>query len=274
LRPRLSDCFFFLLGICWAWPGDAFGFRGRSAAEKILFSAAYSTAATPVLAVLLTRYLSYKGSLAIFLLMSAVALFMRGKFSLGGLRSAGRSTWLWNGIPVHVQFRAGRVFYATPVVASASFIERLPNSVASRGRRTNRFQNWGRSPDAGDIVALGFDSQVGYEQAKAGAGADRYTIQPSQRLAVVCRRGQLRRPDFIRPAPPALSSMNVRRWRCTPNFRATARIAPAPCSYSRRICSSCGRQFQTIARSSMIRARRVAGTLMLFAMAFTCDCYR
>jgi len=34
----------------------------------------------------------------------------------------------------------------------------------------------------------------------------------------------------------ARACLTVRRW--TPSFFATARIAPAPCSHSRRICSN------------------------------------
>src|ERR1019366_4333908 len=45
------------------------------------------------------------------------------------------------------------------------------------------------------------------------------------------------RSGFLRSAGIALASAFRTSRRCTPNFRATARIVPAPCSYSRRICS-------------------------------------
>ena len=60
----------YLLGLA----SDGFGFRGRPAPEKILFSVMFSIAVTPILAVLLARYLSYKSTLVIFLLLAAVAI--------------------------------------------------------------------------------------------------------------------------------------------------------------------------------------------------------
>ena len=45
------------------------------------------------------------------------------------------------------------------------------------------------------------------------------------------------RSGIFRSAGIALASAFRTSRRCTPNFRATARIVPAPCSYSRRICS-------------------------------------
>src|SRR5450759_4932245 len=45
------------------------------------------------------------------------------------------------------------------------------------------------------------------------------------------------RSGTLRSAGNALASAFRTSRRCTPNFRATARIVPAPCSYSRRICS-------------------------------------
>src|ERR1700683_5364723 len=45
------------------------------------------------------------------------------------------------------------------------------------------------------------------------------------------------RSGTFRSAGIALASAFRTSRRCTPNFRATARIVPAPCSYSRRICS-------------------------------------
>ena len=83
----------YLLGMA----SNIFGMRSRSAAEKILFSVTYSIAATPILAVLLTRISSYKVTLAVFLLFAVIALSillrqlpMRREF-LSGIR---RSTWL------------------------------------------------------------------------------------------------------------------------------------------------------------------------------------
>src|SRR5208283_5980345 len=45
------------------------------------------------------------------------------------------------------------------------------------------------------------------------------------------------RSGIFRSAGTALASALRTSRRCTPIFRATARIVPAPCSYSRRICS-------------------------------------
>ena len=53
---------------------NAFCFRSRSAAEKILFSVTFSIAATPILAVLLTRFFSYKVTLAVFLLLAVISM--------------------------------------------------------------------------------------------------------------------------------------------------------------------------------------------------------
>ena len=60
----------YLLGMA----SNAFCMRGRSGAEKILFSSALSIAATPILAVLLTRAFSYKVTITIFLLLAAIAV--------------------------------------------------------------------------------------------------------------------------------------------------------------------------------------------------------
>jgi hypothetical protein len=83
----------YLLGLA----SNALGMRSRSAAEKILFSAACSIAVTPILAVLLTRITSYKVTLAVFLLLAAISLATlavqcaaRGRI-LSGVR---RSTWV------------------------------------------------------------------------------------------------------------------------------------------------------------------------------------
>ena len=58
---------------------NAFNIRSRSAAEKTLFSAAFSFAATPILAVLVTRFFSYRVTLAVFLLLAAIAVPQIGR---------------------------------------------------------------------------------------------------------------------------------------------------------------------------------------------------
>jgi hypothetical protein len=45
------------------------------------------------------------------------------------------------------------------------------------------------------------------------------------------------RPAFFRSGGTALANARRTSRRCTPNLRDTSRIVPAPCSYSRRICS-------------------------------------
>jgi hypothetical protein len=83
----------YLLGLA----SNAFGMRSRSAAEKILFSAAFSIAATPILAVLLTRAFSYKVTLTVFLLLAVISMStLAGQFPprkqfFSGIR---RSTWI------------------------------------------------------------------------------------------------------------------------------------------------------------------------------------
>ncbi len=80
---------------------DAFGFRRRPAAEKALFGVVYSIATTPVLAVLLIRFTSYRCTLAVFLLLAvaSVSLILRqlirsGRFFTG----LQRSTWILLGM--------------------------------------------------------------------------------------------------------------------------------------------------------------------------------
>jgi hypothetical protein len=53
---------------------DLFGFRRSSAAEKFLMSAAISAAVTPILAVLLIRFLSFPVALGLFLLLAVTAV--------------------------------------------------------------------------------------------------------------------------------------------------------------------------------------------------------
>lgn len=60
----------YLLGLA----SNMFGMRDRSAAEKVLFSLTCSIAATPILAVLLTRVSSYKVTLAVFLLLAVISI--------------------------------------------------------------------------------------------------------------------------------------------------------------------------------------------------------
>jgi hypothetical protein len=99
----------YLLGLA----SNFFGMRSRSAEEQLLFSLALSFAATPILAVLLTRISSYAVTLSFFLLLAWIAVFLlarrwldfrrrksevgdgipRGSF--GGL---GRGTWLLLGM--------------------------------------------------------------------------------------------------------------------------------------------------------------------------------
>jgi len=60
----------YLLGLA----SNAFGMRSASAAEKTAFSAAFSIAVTPILAVLLTRLFSYRVTIGIFLLLALISL--------------------------------------------------------------------------------------------------------------------------------------------------------------------------------------------------------
>lgn len=78
----------YLLGLA----SNAFGFRRSSAAEKLLFSVAFSTATTPILAVLLTRGFSYKITLAFFLLLAliSVSTLIRGGAPLSPFTSGVR----------------------------------------------------------------------------------------------------------------------------------------------------------------------------------------
>jgi hypothetical protein len=87
----------YLLGLA----SNLFGFRSRSAAEKILFSAMLSVAVTPILAVLLTRFLSYKATLTVLLLLvlgSAATLVREFPPRPGMLSRIHRSTWLLLGM--------------------------------------------------------------------------------------------------------------------------------------------------------------------------------
>jgi hypothetical protein len=84
----------YLLGLA----SNAFGMRSHSAAEKLLFGATFSIAATPILAVLITRLLSYKVTLAFFLLLAAISIATLAKSSAAQRRSISgirRSTWFF-----------------------------------------------------------------------------------------------------------------------------------------------------------------------------------
>lgn len=83
----------YLLGLA----SNAFGMRRRSASEKLLFSIAFSFAATPILSVLLARWFSFQIALAVFLLLVALsaATLIRQLPAPGHfLSSIQRSTWL------------------------------------------------------------------------------------------------------------------------------------------------------------------------------------
>src|SRR6266498_2083656 len=87
----------YLLGLA----GNLFGMRSRSAAEQLLFSLAFSFAATPILAVLLTRISSYPVTLSFFLLLALISVFLlvrrlpRVAMIFSGVR---RSTWVLLGM--------------------------------------------------------------------------------------------------------------------------------------------------------------------------------
>ena len=82
---------------------NAFDVRDRSGAEKVLFSTAFSVAAAPILAVLLTRVSSYKVTLAVFLLLAVVSIatlvrqLSHPSLIFSGVR---RSTWVLLGMMV------------------------------------------------------------------------------------------------------------------------------------------------------------------------------
>ena len=87
----------YLLGLA----SNAFGMRSRSAAEKILFSAAYSVAITPILAVLVTRLSSYKVTIAFFLVLAVISiatLVRQLPLPAGFFSRVQRSTWILLGM--------------------------------------------------------------------------------------------------------------------------------------------------------------------------------
>lgn len=87
----------YLLGLA----GNLFGMRSRSAAEKLLFSVAFSIATTPIVAVLLTRVTSYQVTISFFLLLALISLgtlvrqLPKAPALLSGIQ---RSTWLMLGM--------------------------------------------------------------------------------------------------------------------------------------------------------------------------------
>jgi hypothetical protein len=77
---------------------NAFGFRARSAAEQLLFSVALSAAVTPILAVSLVRFFSYRISIAIFLFLALISLGVVVQQVRSGLPPVKRSTWIFVGM--------------------------------------------------------------------------------------------------------------------------------------------------------------------------------
>jgi hypothetical protein len=76
---------------------NAFVVRSRSASEKLLFSVLFSFAATPIMAVLITRLFSYRVTLAVFILLAVISVgtLIRQFQPLKQLFSAvQRSTWM------------------------------------------------------------------------------------------------------------------------------------------------------------------------------------
>src|ERR1700686_2716660 len=72
----------------------------------------------------------------------------------------------WNGVPVMVRLRTRRFFCETPGCGQRIFTERLPNTVAPHGRRTQRLSvavDW-------FTLALGAEAGAGLA-AKVGSGA-------------------------------------------------------------------------------------------------------
>ena len=93
--------FLFPPGYLLGMASNIFGMRSRSAAEKMLFSVAYSVAVTPILAVLLTRISSYRVTLAFFLLLGviSVATILRQlPLPAGFIQGIRRSTWFLLGM--------------------------------------------------------------------------------------------------------------------------------------------------------------------------------
>jgi hypothetical protein len=88
-------------GYLFGLASNIFGMRNRSAIEKVAFSAAFSIATTPILAVLLTRISSYKVTLAVFLLLAAIAcstLVRQLPLPAGFFSHIRRSTWILLGM--------------------------------------------------------------------------------------------------------------------------------------------------------------------------------
>jgi len=87
----------YLMGLA----SNVLGMRSRSAAERILFSVALSIAVTPIVAVLLIRFCSYKIALAVFLLLAVISmstLIRQFPLPSGFFSGIRRSTWILLGM--------------------------------------------------------------------------------------------------------------------------------------------------------------------------------
>jgi hypothetical protein len=145
----------YLLGLA----SNIFGMRRRSASEQLLFSLVFSIAATPILAVLLTRISSYTVTLTIFLLLALVSVFAlvrqlpQASATFSGVR---RSTWLLLGMIlvwfVVVQFsladlQIGHRLYLNYVVYDHSLRVPFVEAAARSGvPPRNPFYGLGQSP--------------------------------------------------------------------------------------------------------------------------------
>ncbi len=83
-------------GFVLGWASNLLGFRGHSWSEKLLWSVVLSVAMTPILAVLVGRFLSVPAAIAAFLLLAgaAVALVARECRQGSSLSNTPRSTWI------------------------------------------------------------------------------------------------------------------------------------------------------------------------------------
>ena len=103
IAATLSLALFLLpVGYLLGMAGNLFGFRRSGGAEKFLLSVAVSAAATPILAVLLVRYLGFSLALGIFLLAALVALahLIRGCIAQPPSFKAPATTWFGIGLAV------------------------------------------------------------------------------------------------------------------------------------------------------------------------------
>lgn len=93
--------FFLPTGYLLCLASNVFSMRSRSAVEKMLFSTAFSFAATPILAVILTRISSFRFTLAVFLLFAVVSistLIRQFPLPAGFFSGIRRSTWVLFGM--------------------------------------------------------------------------------------------------------------------------------------------------------------------------------